>query len=70
MFKPFALVCAMVTADNEQCIIFEDAWGPYITMKNCDIRARQMKTEIYQKMSSVYPVTVIETECVAYGEML
>lgn len=70
MFKAFALVCVMLTPDNEQCMIFEDTWGPYFTIENCDIRSNQMRTEIYQEVSKLYPVTVIETECVAYGEIL
>lgn len=70
MFQAFALVCVMLTAENEQCMIFEDSWGPYTTLENCNIRARQMKTEIYQIVSPKYPVTTIETECVPFGEML
>lgn len=70
MFKAFALVCVMLTPDNEQCMIFEDKWGPYITIENCNIRSDQMRVEIYQELSTLYPVTVIDTECVGYGEML
>lgn len=70
MFQTFALVCVMVTPSNEQCMIFQDSWGPYITIENCEIRAKQMKVEMYQIISSRYPVTTIETECIPFGEML
>lgn len=70
MFKAFVLVCVMLTPDNEQCIIFEDTWGPYITIENCTIRSNQIRIEIYQELSTLYPVTTIDTECIDYGEML
>jgi hypothetical protein len=48
MFHAFIIVCAAslsMEVDESRWAMFEDAWGPYKTEENCDIRASQMASE-------------------------
>ena len=48
MFHAFVIACAAslnMEIDESKCVMFEDAWGPYKTEENCEIRASQMVDE-------------------------
>lgn len=49
MFHAFIIVCASTITleiDTASCFRMNDAWGPYKTEENCDIRSNQMKEEV------------------------
>lgn len=49
MFYAFIIICAAtlnLEVDRSSCILLEDAWGPYVTEENCNIRVDQMLGEI------------------------
>lgn len=68
MLKAFVLACVL-TSTEEQCVMFEDTWGPYFTEENCRIRVRQMSQELTVILSTVCTVTHIEGSCVTDGKM-
>jgi len=49
MFEAYISVCAALLTgevDTNNCLFFNDTWGPYKTQENCDIRSEQMVEEI------------------------
>jgi hypothetical protein len=59
MLKAFVVVC-VVQSYAEQCLLFEDDWGPYTTEENCMIRVNQMGRELFENMSPVFVITSME----------
>ena len=65
MLKALVLVCVIQsTALGEQCIVFEDKWGPYNTEENCQIRVKQMGEELYSILAPAFVITSIDGTCV------
>lgn len=57
MFQAFVLVCAAASnlmVDYSNCMLLEDAWGPYISQENCDIRTTQMMDETLNSEMNYY----------------
>jgi hypothetical protein len=49
MFHAFIVVCAAsinFDVDPNRCLRLNDAWGPYKTEENCNIRASQMTDDV------------------------
>lgn len=49
MFSAFVIVCAAsinFEVDMNACLRYNDSWGPYKTVENCDIRSKQMHGEL------------------------
>ncbi len=65
MLKAFVLVCVIQSsASAEQCLMFEDDWGPYNTEENCQIRVNQMGRELFEIMSPAFVITSMEGACI------
>lgn len=47
MFAASLVVCAIwISNPNTDCKIIKDVWGPYRTLKNCEIRTNQMQKDL------------------------
>ena len=65
MLKALVLVCVIQSsASAEQCLVFEDDWGPYNTEENCQIRVNQMGRELFEILSPVFVITSMEGACI------
>lgn len=65
MLKALILVSILEsTTSGEQCIFFEDEWGPYNTEDNCQIRVNQMGEELYSILAPAFVITSMEGACV------
>lgn len=62
MFHAVIIVCAasfMGEVDSNRCVVFDDAWGPYITEKNCNIRAKQMVDYLKEDSTSLMMASML-----------
>jgi hypothetical protein len=65
MFKAIVLVCYIAPQlPIEQCTLFVDEWGPYVTQENCDVRVNQMGREIYTMLAPLVITTSMEGACI------
>jgi hypothetical protein len=54
MFKAWVLVCALNSP--EQCMTFEDRWGPYPTEAQCKARVEEMIEVIVPTMPTIVEI--------------
>lgn len=72
MFKVIIIVCAASLTEiyEDTCVVIDDAWGPYITSENCDIRAKQMVYDFTEgKMNPVFS-EIVAMNTGFYPEMI
>jgi hypothetical protein len=54
--------------DDSSCLVLEDAWGPYITQENCDIRTAQMVNDVLYGELNYYVGSVLGYPSFIYAE--
>lgn len=71
MFIAFIIVCASTISqeiDTDTCLRMDDAWGPYITIENCQIRSNQMKDEVLYGIMNEYTFDMMGNPELIYVE--
>jgi hypothetical protein len=70
MFHAFIVACAVNSfgIDESRCVSFEDAWGPYQTEENCNIRANQMAKESVEGDMSIIITMMLGYPPAIYSE--
>jgi len=77
MFSALILVCAVYSGQvSDNCVGFEDTWGPYKTVEKCSIRTNQMvsflsgrKQFVFETLGNPEGLKVMQ-KCTPEGELL
>jgi hypothetical protein len=71
MFHAFIIACAASMSfeiDQSRCVMFEDAWGPYKTEENCNIRSNQMVSDAVEGVMNPVLTIILGNPPYIYAE--